>query len=245
MLLAVQPFLLTAQVGGWKTFSYHDGMYVRHLREERRPLATLKTNLLYDLALTPGIGVEVPIGLRWSVDVNFLRGWWMKSDRSFCWQLQAVSVEGRYWLSKRMFTRLQEGWFVGAFAQTGFYDFQLKRSAGLQSSKYCAMAGASGGYAYSLGENWSLEGALGVGYFFNDYRRYTVEPTYDGLRLVKSGSTMRFKAPVFPLKVGVSLQWTITTKEVKELRQWATAAKEKRMFQWAIITKKIRQWRGK
>lgn len=60
------------------------------------PLFALKTNLLFDLALTPNIELEVPIGKRWSVNGEFMRGWWLNKSNTFCWQVESFGLEGRY-----------------------------------------------------------------------------------------------------------------------------------------------------
>jgi hypothetical protein len=190
--------------------------FINSLRGPARPLFIIKTNLLYDAALTPHIGVEVPLGERFSVVAEFMRGWWLKRDWSFCWQLEAAALEGRYWFSPLMERHARGGWFAGVFAQAGFYDFQLSATAGVQGE--CVMTGVSGGYLCPLGGAWSLEFSLGVGYLLTDYRRYTVQPTRDGHELVASAPPMRLHA-LYPLKAGISLQWTIgRTKKTGRVR---------------------------
>jgi hypothetical protein len=180
------------------------------LRETSLPLVIIKTNLLYDVALTPNLGVEVPIGERYSVEVDFMRGWWLKRDWSFCWQLEAASLEGRYWFSDRAERYLKGGWYAGILLQGAFYDFQLNSTRGVQGETM--MAGVTGGYLYPLGCGWSLEFSLGLGYLRTNYRRYTVETIHnDEHELVKSDASMRLQG-VFPLKAGVSIQWAIRTK---------------------------------
>jgi hypothetical protein len=175
-----------------------------------RPLFTIKTNLLYDLALTPHLGVEVPLGERFSIGAEFMRGWWLRRDWSFCWQLQAAALEGRYWFSPRMERHRSGGWFAGVFVQAGFYDFQFERTAGVQGE--FVMAGLSGGYLCPLDDAWSLEFSLGLGYLVTDYRRYTVAPTHDGHELVATMPQTRLTGAPYPLKIGVSLQYTINRK---------------------------------
>jgi hypothetical protein len=196
-LLLLQPLVLAGAEDGFLT-----------LRRDYSPLFTVKTNLLYDLALTPNVGLEVPLGDRWSISADFLRGWWLKRNWSFCWQVESFGVEGRFWLSDRTGQSRQGGWFIGAFVQTGFYDFQLKRTEGVQG-EHTVMPGFSAGYTRPLRGGWSLEFTLGAAYLTNDYRRYSVEETHDGHELIRLGSPMRFVG-VMPCKVGVSLQYTFT-----------------------------------
>jgi hypothetical protein len=204
--LALLPLAATAQ--SMQERAHLDNPWVRW----SRPLVIIKTNLLYDVALTPHLGVEVPLGERFSIGAEFMRGWWLKRDWSACWQLEAAALEGRYWFRNCTERHLLGGWFAGVFAQAGFYDFQLNTSSGIQGE--CLMAGLSGGYVCPLGGNWSIAFSLGVGYLLTDYRRYTVAPTHDGYELVASAPAMRFRGLPYPIKAGISLQWAITRGKI-------------------------------
>jgi hypothetical protein len=183
-----------------------DYRFVNSLWAPARPLLIIKTNLLYDVALTPHIGVEAPLGEHFSIAGEFMRGWWQQRDWSRCWQLEAVALEGRYWFRPLMERHRRGGWFAGALVQTGFYDFQFNSAAGVQGEMF--MAGVTGGYLCPLGAHWSLEFTLGLGYLHTNYRRYNVAPTHDGHELVATAPPMRLQA-FYPLKAGVSLQWTV------------------------------------
>ncbi|MDR2809079.1 MAG: DUF3575 domain-containing protein [Tannerellaceae bacterium] len=177
---------------------------------KRIPLFALKNNLLYDLALTPNIEVEIPLSGRWSVNAEFQGGWWLRENDSFCWQIMAGGMEGRYRLGNRYKRSALSGWFVGAFVGAGYYDFQLKSVNGVQGEFYI-MSGLSGGYTLPLSNRWLMEFSAGIGYFSSDYRRYRIE---DRL-LMKQGESMRMTA-LMPLKAKVSLSWLICgRKKVK------------------------------
>lgn len=47
----------------------------------------LKNNLLYDLALAPNIEIEIPVGKRWSVNLEYKSPWWSNSSKEICYQL--------------------------------------------------------------------------------------------------------------------------------------------------------------
>jgi hypothetical protein len=155
--------------------------------------------------------VEAPLGEHFSLGAEFMYGWWLRRNWSFCWQLEAAALEGRYWFRPLMTRHRTGGWFAGLFVQAGFYDFQLERTAGVQGE--FVLAGLSGGYLLPLGGAWSLEFSLGLGYLVTDYRRYTVAPTYDGHELVATAPAMRLSGAPYPLKAGISLQWTINHRK--------------------------------
>ncbi|MDR1881154.1 MAG: DUF3575 domain-containing protein [Prevotella sp.] len=175
-----------------------------------RPLFALKTNLLYDIALTPNIEVEIPIGKRWSINGEFLHGWWLGHDDTFCWQLEALGMEGRYWLGNRTNRRVLTGWFLGFFAGAGVYDFQLKKDKGYQGDFYIS-AGFSAGYAMQFGSSsWGMEFSASAGWLTTDYTRYTLNP-YVRHELIRDGADMRFSG-VVPLKAKVSLIYLFSRK---------------------------------
>ena len=62
-----------------------------------KTVLALKNNLLYDLALAPNIEVELPLGKRWSLNVEYKCPWWSDSGCNFCYQLLSGGTEARYW----------------------------------------------------------------------------------------------------------------------------------------------------
>lgn len=178
--------------------------------ENRKLLFAIKTNLLYDLAMTPNLEVEVPIGKHWSINAEYQYGWWLRNDNSFCWQLESGGVEGRYWFGDRENKRQLTGWFAGVFVGGGMFDFQLKKDEGYQGEFYI-LGGASGGYAMPLNRHFNLEFSVGLGYIMTDYRRYNVIDN----ELIKQGRTMRYQS-ILPAKAKVSLVWLLHSNKKGE-----------------------------
>ena len=68
----------------------------------------LKSNLLYDAALSPNIGAEVGVAPKWSLEVSGnLNAWTLDNGRR--WKHWLVQPEVRYWFCDRF-----SGHFVGA-----------------------------------------------------------------------------------------------------------------------------------
>ena len=140
--------------------------------------AAVKTNLLYDAALTVNLGVEFGLAPRWTLDVsgNF-NGWTLSHDRR--WKHWAVQPEVRYWLCDRF-----GGHFFGAHLHGGQYniggfdgkinmlgtDFRKLKDTRYQG--WFIGAGVSYGYAFILGRHWNLETEIGLGYSYTRYDRY-------------------------------------------------------------------------
>ncbi|MDR1883550.1 MAG: DUF3575 domain-containing protein [Prevotella sp.] len=182
----------------------------------RRPLFALRTNLLYGATLTPNLAIEIPLGSRWSISVEALNAWWLNHDDTRCWELASLGIETRYWLGNRSqpaaeaYRRSLTGWFVGALAFTGVYDFQLQFDSGRQG-KYMA-AGLAAGYALRLGSSpWGLEFSVGGGFLSSRYTPYTPDRNIQH-ELWRTGPDKRFTGFV-PLKAGISLVYLFGHKE--------------------------------
>lgn len=55
----------------------------------------LKTNVLYDAALSPNIGVEVGLSKKFSLEVSGQGNFWTVNDHK--WKHWLVQPEARYW----------------------------------------------------------------------------------------------------------------------------------------------------
>ena len=110
-----------------------------------KTVLALKNNLLYDLALAPNIEVELPLGKRWSLNVEYKCPWWSDSGCNFCYQLLSGGTEARYWLGKEKGYR----------------------------GKYYAAAGITYGYVRPLARHLAIEFSVGIGYLDTEYRKYT------------------------------------------------------------------------
>lgn len=138
----------------------------------------VKTNVLYDAAMTINLGAEVGLAPKWTLDIsgNF-NGWTLSHDRR--WKHWLVQPEARYWFCDRFV-----GHFVGLHALGGQYNIGgLKNSfsfLGTDFSKlsdrryqgWMAGAGLAYGYSWMLGKRWNLEAEIGVGYVYTRYDSY-------------------------------------------------------------------------
>ncbi len=138
----------------------------------------VKTNLLYDAALTVNLGAEVRLAPKWSFDLSGnLNAWDVNSHKWKHWLLQP---EGRYWFCEGL-----QGHFVGVHALGGEYnvgnvdlDFKMLGTdfRNLKDKRYqgwFAGAGIAYGYSWILGKHWNFEAEIGLGWI---YTRYDVYP---------------------------------------------------------------------
>lgn len=136
----------------------------------------VKTNLLFDAAGAWNGEIEVPVGDRWSVGVEWMAPWWLKRDNSFCYEANSLTLEGRRWWTHRDAEHpALTGWFSSIYANTGKYDFQNPEK-GNQGVFW--NVGAGGGYAWNLGGGWGLEAMLCLGYLHTRYEHYIPRDNY-------------------------------------------------------------------
>lgn len=179
---------------------------------------TVKTNLLYDLATTFNIEVEVPISTRFSLLVDHVYPWW-ETHNKFCLQVLEFGPEFRYWFTKwdKRSEEKLKGWFAGVYAMTAKYDFQLDTDIDYQGEFFSA--GISGGYVYQpkrfFGKKMHtrLEFSIAAGYLVTDFRHYL--PTDDYSLLIRDKYNVGRVSYFGPTKAKISLIVPIMVKNDK------------------------------
>ncbi len=175
---------------------------------ENRPVLALKTNLLFDAALTPNVEIEFPLrNNRYSLMAECWFPWYTWKDNSRAYQLLYVGAEARRWLGDRTRRAALEGHFLGVYAGGGKYDLEWD-SEGYQGEFYIA-AGVSYGYAKRLSRSLRLEFNVGVGFMRTDYRHYHAMEEGEYLVWQHDG---RYTW-IGPTKAKVSLVWLLHKKK--------------------------------
>lgn len=173
-----------------------------------------KTNLLYDVTTTINLGLEVGVAPKWTLElpVNY-NPWSFPIDRTTTvngvtsterierkikhWLIQP---EGRYWFCEKF-----NGHFVGLHGIIGGYNVGGFDFLGLKEDRYQGNVYGGGlayGYHYILNTHWSIEGTIGAGVVYLDYKQYEC-PVCGALK--DDATTIRFA----PTKVGISIIYMI------------------------------------
>ncbi|MCD8034776.1 MAG: DUF3575 domain-containing protein [Alistipes sp.] len=143
----------------------------------------LKTNLIYDATASVSLGVEFPLGRRWSFDFSgSYNGWTFDNQRK--WKHWMVQPEFRFWTKTR-----QRGHFLGVHLLGGEYNlnrmhlpFEAWPSTSAQRHEgWGGGAGLTYGYRWNFSERWGMEGQIGVGYIYTEYDTYC--PNDCGVRI--------------------------------------------------------------
>ena len=153
---------------------------------------SVKNNLLYDLTLTPNIGVEVVADSANSFQLFYgLHPWKFSGNKKLRhWSLMP---EWRHWIGKKSGKSKNSaitshpspltGWFWGIHLVGGEYNIGGKKLPfglfkPLRTHRYegwYAGGGLTVGHAWLLSCHWRLEAALGLGYIHTRYHQYGVE----------------------------------------------------------------------
>lgn len=158
----------------------------------------LKSNLLYDAALVPNIGVEISMQEGFSIEVSYMGAWWKNKRRHYYWQCYGgdMSIK-KYWGGKKK--NPLTGHFVGMYFQLLTYDFEFG-GTGYQS-KRTNNSGIEYGYSIPVGEHANLVLSMGVGYLEGETKKYK---PMDSHYVHQSTSKLSFFGPT---KAEISISW--------------------------------------
>lgn len=162
----------------------------------------LKTNMLYDAAALPNIGVEVGIGSDWSVSANWMHAWWSSNAKHRYWRAYGGDLEVRRWFRSPRGKVQQNfcGHHAGVYGQMLTYDLEWG-DKGYQGRPWSWGAGVSYGYSLPVGRQFNIDFTLGVGYLTGDYMTYNVQ---DNCYVWESTRRRKWFGPT---KAEVSLVW--------------------------------------
>lgn len=145
---------------------------------DQSPAWALKTNLLLDAALAPNVEAEFPLGTknRWSIEGEIIFPWWTFARNAYAEQVLNLGVELRYWLGKRLYHPVLDGWHIGLAAAAGYYDLEWK-SEGYQGEYVNGYINI--GYQHRFGRDlrWGVDAGLGLGALYTPHHRYYLGST--------------------------------------------------------------------
>ena len=147
------------------------------IEEQRKIILALKSNLLYDALSLANFSIEVPFGGdKFSMLYYHQFPWWTwgQADNEYCTRFLSIGGEARWWFKSK---NTLQGHFLGAYAESGKYDFEYQRKICYQGEFYSA--GLSYGYAMPIGDRFNLEFSVSAGYASVPYRGYIPSEDYE------------------------------------------------------------------
>lgn len=162
------------------------------------------TNILYDAAITPNIGIGIYATDRITVQADWMYARWSNHDRRRYWRIYGGDIEARYRIGARAKGSTLGGHYVGAYASIACYDFQVGRGhTGILSDKYNYAAGVSYTYSLPVSARFNIDFSLGVGYLWGIYKKHT---PIDDCDVWLSTHKLGWFGPT---RVGITLVWLI------------------------------------
>ena len=182
---------------------------------EPKPVLALKTNLLLDAASVVNLGLELPLGKRFSIGADVYCPWWRNSGADVTIQMFGADLEARYWFGDRERRKKMTGFFAGVYAGAGYFDFQFGRltdGKGMQSDFFFT-GGLCAGYTHAISRSLRLEYSLGVGYYHCNFREYiSVKDTKFGdIKAIEYPWDTKRSIGFLPTRASMSLVWMISS----------------------------------
>lgn len=177
-------------------------------RSFKAPVWALKTNLLYDAALVPNVGLEFYLGKNFSVAANWHYAWW--NSKSWFWRTYGGELAVRKWLGSAARERALTGHHVGVYAQILAYDFMVGQRGYMSGHPGETLfdrpnytVGLEYGYSMPIAKRLSLDFVLGVGYHGGLYNEYLYMDDHYVWHTTKKRSFFG------PTKAEVTLVWLL------------------------------------
>lgn len=177
------------------------------------PFIFLNTNLLYDVALVPNIGVGINFGHRFTLYADWMYAWWSNSGHHRYWRLYGGDLEMRMQLGEGKSSSKIAGHYVGVYGTIATYDFQFGNHTGVISGKFNYGGGVSYGYILPISRRLSLDFSIGIGYMWGRYRKHHPVDDHD---VWISTHRLRWLGPT---RLGVGLTWLIGNNHVNNKRK--------------------------
>lgn len=174
-----------------------------------------KTNMLYDAALTPNIGLEIGLGKGWSIGGNVMYGWWTDRNR-FYWRAFAADIGVRKYFGGRGLRRDDgrnnlTGHHIGLYGGIMTYDFEFGGRGYICDwrEKWGHYAGIDYGYSLPVAKNLNIDFTIGLGYAGGRYKEYLPDPSGFPAQwhyVWQSTNNMHYFGPT---RLEISLVWVL------------------------------------
>lgn len=140
----------------------------------------IRTNLLYDAAAVPTLGVEFPLGKRFSLQGEWMYAWWSHRASDFFWRIYGGDIGARWWFGSNARRRVLSGHHLGVYLQALIWDFETGGRGYMGGAppgkaiwdRANLGVGIEYGYSFPLNPHLSLDLSLGIGYLGGSWREY-------------------------------------------------------------------------
>lgn len=177
----------------------------------RKPFyMAVKTNLLYDAALIPNVGIEFYLKDGWSIGGNWMYGWWKKDRTHWYWRAYGGDIFFRKWFGRKAQEKPLTGHHLGLYAQVLTYDFEVGgrgymggKPGGDLFDQANFGVGIEYGYSLPVARRLNFDFSIGVGYLGGKYYEYEPMDNHYVWQATKRRNWFG------PTKAEVSLVWLL------------------------------------
>lgn len=175
--------------------------------ESTAPTFQLRTNGLYDLALSPNIGLEWQASFGLAFQFDYVGAWWNSPSKNRFFSNYGFQTEIRYYFKHKNTANPFRGLHAGVYGQMATFDFEFG-GEGVQCPNLDDAwgLGLSGGYTLPISRRWAIDFVLGLGYFTAKYATY--DPSVNSNGNFRQNGTKRLKF-FGPTKLEVSFVWSL------------------------------------
>ncbi|MDR3140420.1 MAG: DUF3575 domain-containing protein [Tannerellaceae bacterium] len=167
----------------------------------------VKSNILYDATSTVNVGLEIGLSPKWTLELPVNYNPWSFSDSSKI-KHWAIQPEARYWFCEKF-----NGHFLGIHGLVGGYNVGGVNILGLEEHRYEGNmygGGISYGFQWILGNHWSIEATVGVGYAYLEHNKYLCGKCENKIKNPdRPGDDLFTKSWIGPTKAGISIIYVI------------------------------------
>ena len=179
----------------------------------------VKTNMLYDVAAVPNVGVEFYLGKNWSITGNWMYGWWNSDRHHRFWRIYGGELGVRKWFGKKADEKPLTGHHLGVYGQVFTYDFEWggKGYMGGAPGKMLwdtpnYAVGIEYGYSLPIARRLNIDFTIGLGYWGGRYYVYT---PHDGHYVWEATKNRHWFGPT---KAEISLVWLLGRGNVNNMK---------------------------
>lgn len=165
-------------------------------RRTMRPVLSFSSNMLFDAALIPNMGMELRLPSQWAFRLSGSMAWWSSDPRHRFYRYRDVTAE----VSRYFFRPSGSGHHIGVYGKALTFDFEFGNRGWIARHPVWS-AGITYGYYLPLSRYFALDFFISGGWAGGKYEKYFPDAgCYVWL------STHKFNY-VLPTDLGVRLIW--------------------------------------
>lgn len=186
------------------------------VRHHRPFLMDIRTNMLYDAAALPNIGVEFWLGGAFSAGLNWQYAWWSKSARHRFWRAYGGDINARWWFGRVSKEKPLSGHHLGVYGQMLTYDLEWGKTGYMGGKPHGTLwqrmnwgAGVEYGYSLPVSRYFNIDFTAGFGYFGGKYYEYRPIDNHDVWMRTRKLNWWG------PTKAEISLVWMLGNARIR------------------------------